>query len=91
MVTLAGATAVARAGVSLLTNLGLTELIASSPEQYVAIARALAGDGGRLEALRLSLRDRMLGSPLCDGAAFARDMEEAYRSAWRAYCRGEGQ
>ena len=51
VITLAGRTAVGRGGVSILSNLGLPELIARTPEQYVAIAVALAGDPARLAAL----------------------------------------
>ena len=43
VVTLAGQTAVGRAGVSTLSNVGLTELIAHTPEEYVRIAAELAG------------------------------------------------
>ena len=42
VVTLVGQTVVGRAGLSQLTNLGLPELIAQTPEQYVQIATDLA-------------------------------------------------
>ena len=44
VITLAGRTAVGRGGVSILSNLGLTELIARTPEQYVEIAVAWGKD-----------------------------------------------
>ena len=44
VVTLSGPTAVARAGVTLLSNVGLPELIAHSEEAYVRIAANLAAD-----------------------------------------------
>ena len=56
VVTLAGRTVVGRAGLSPLTNLGLPELIARTPEQYVQIAADLAGDLPRLADLRRTLR-----------------------------------
>jgi predicted O-linked N-acetylglucosamine transferase (SPINDLY family) len=89
VVTLAGATAVGRAGVSQLTNLGLTELIARTPEDYVRIATELAGDLNRLGRLRSTLRDRMRNSPLTDAARFARNIEAAYRTMWETWCAGE--
>src|SRR6202034_30747 len=43
VVTLVGKTVVGRAGVSQLSNLGLTELVAQTPEQYIQYATELAG------------------------------------------------
>ena len=48
VVSLAGQTAVGRGGVSILSNLGLPELVAQNPEQYVRIAVELAHDLSRL-------------------------------------------
>jgi predicted O-linked N-acetylglucosamine transferase (SPINDLY family) len=86
VVTLAGQTHVSRVGVSLLSNLGLAELIATSPGEYVDLAVGLAADLPRLAGLRASLRERMRASPLMDAAAFASDMEAAYREMWRKWC-----
>jgi predicted O-linked N-acetylglucosamine transferase (SPINDLY family) len=79
-------TAFGRAGWSQLCNLGLKELAAETPEQYVALAAQLAGDLPRLEELRGTLRQRMQQSPLMDGKRFARHMEHAYRQMWRRWC-----
>ncbi len=86
VVTLAGQSHASRVGVSLLTSIGLPELIAGSPEQYVQIATALALDIQRLSELRATLRDRMAKSPLMDARGFAGEIESAYRQMWRAYC-----
>jgi len=86
VVTLSGKTAVGRGGWSILSNLGLTELIAFTPDQYVQIAVDLARDMGRINDLRMGMRARMLASPLLDATAFARDVEAAYRQMWRAWC-----
>ncbi len=85
-VTLRGSTAVGRAGVSILTNAGLPELIADSPDEYVAIAKQLAGDLPRLAEIRRGLRDKMQASPLMDAGRYARDVEEAFRAMWRDWC-----
>ncbi len=87
IVTLVGKTVVGRAGWSQLCNLGLQELAAETPEQYVALAARLAGDLPRLRELRATLRRRMLRSPLMDANRFARQVEEAYRQMWRRWCR----
>jgi predicted O-linked N-acetylglucosamine transferase (SPINDLY family) len=86
VVSLAGQTHVSRVGVSLLKNVGLTELIAQTPKQYVEIAVGLANDLPRLAELRRMSRSRMRASPLMDGPRFARDIEAAYRQMWRNWC-----
>lgn len=81
-----GRSAVSRAGLCLLANLGLPELAADNDADYVAIVTALARDLLRLAALRAGLRARMEASPLMDGARFARNVEAAYRHMWEAWC-----
>lgn len=86
VVTLVGNTVVGRAGLSQLTNLGLKQLIAETPERFVEIAVELAGDLERLRTLRSSLREQMRSSPLMDAPRFARNIEAAYREMWRRWC-----
>jgi predicted O-linked N-acetylglucosamine transferase (SPINDLY family) len=90
VVTLVGKTLVGRGGLSQLSNLGLTELIAQTPQQYVEIAARLAKDLTRLLEIRGTLRARMESSPLMDASRFARNMEAAYREMWRNWCTGAG-
>jgi len=86
VITLAGRTHVSRVGVSLLTNMGLAELIAESAEDYVRIAVDLAKDASRLRGLHTNLRQRLEQSPLMDAKTFARHIEAAYRQMWRKWC-----
>jgi protein O-GlcNAc transferase len=86
VITLRGRTAVGRGGASILSNIGLSELVADSEEDYLRIAAELAGDLPYLTVLRSTMRDRMVRSPLMDGPAFARAMEAAYRQMWRTWC-----
>lgn len=91
VITLVGASHVARVGASLLAQLGLSEFCAESPDAYIECAKSLAASGDRLATLRASLRERMAASPLLDSKAFIRDVEEAYRAMWCEYCdRGAG-
>jgi predicted O-linked N-acetylglucosamine transferase (SPINDLY family) len=86
VVTLSGQTAVGRGGRSILSNLGLSELTAFTPDQYVRIATDLARDRDRLIELRGTIRGRMLAWPLMDAPQFARNIEAAYRRMWREWC-----
>lgn len=86
VITLAGKTHAGRVGLSLLTALKLGELIADTPQEYVARAETLANDREKLAHLRATLRERMLVSSLCDAQAFARKVEAAYREMWREWC-----
>jgi len=88
VVSLAGESHVSRVGVSLLSNVGLPDLLARTPEEFLQIAAELAADLPRLAELRRTLRPRMKASPLMDGLAFARDIEAAYRQMWRKWCSG---
>jgi predicted O-linked N-acetylglucosamine transferase (SPINDLY family) len=86
LITMAGETVVGRAGVSQLTNLGLTELIAQNADQYVDLAVRLSTDVPRLIGMRAGMRQRMKQSPLMDGERFARNVETAYRQMWHRWC-----
>ena len=89
VVGLAGDSHVSRVGVSILHAVGLPELIADGPDDYVSIASRLAADGDRLTELRATLRDRIEGSPLRDTEAHARHIESAYREMWHRWCASE--
>lgn len=84
VITLPGQAFASRMAASVLGSIGLDELVASTPEGYVAIAAALAGDPVRLESIRAGLRQRMANSPCCDGPRAARELEAAYRGMARS-------
>jgi predicted O-linked N-acetylglucosamine transferase (SPINDLY family) len=86
VVTLAGSTPLSRGGVSILSNAGLSELIAGSHDHYVEIATALAKDVERIAQYRATLRAQMAASPLMNAPQHACDIESAYRQMWRNWC-----
>ncbi len=86
VIALVGKFSLGRAGLSLLSNVGLPEMAVSSVEEYVRVAVNLAGDLPRLGSLRASLRSRMEASPLLDAGRLARNVEAAYRTMWRRWC-----
>jgi len=83
VVSLYGRNGVSRSGLSLLGTLGLGDLAASTPEQYIEIAVALGSDLSRLEQLRASLRARFEQSSLRDEKRFTAKFEELLRTAWQ--------
>jgi protein O-GlcNAc transferase len=78
-----------RVSESILTTIGLPELVADNADDYIAKAVALAQDLPRLADLRSGLRERVARSPLCDAPRFTRHLEQAYRSMWRGWCTGK--
>lgn len=86
VVTLLGARHAGRVGASILSRIGLDNLVATSGDEYICIAENLVRDRERLYRLRKSLRQEMLSSPLLDGTVFARNMETAFRRMWITWC-----
>jgi predicted O-linked N-acetylglucosamine transferase (SPINDLY family) len=87
VITLVGKTPAARAGLSILSALGLTEVIAYTSQDYLNIAIRLAGEIEYLQRLRATMRDRMTASPLMDAVGFTRHLESAYRAMWEKWCK----
>ena len=75
-----------RPGLNVPANVGLHDLIVENADEYVRAATPLAHDFDRLRELRHTLRNRMAGSALCDGAGLARRVEEAYRWMRSEWC-----
>lgn len=88
-VTLAGGHFGSRMGVSILSNVGLAELIAQNTGEYVSIATSLGSNLDRLKQMRNGLREKIASSPLMDQQAFARNMEAAYRAMWKKWIQGQ--
>lgn len=85
VISLYGCNCVSHGGLSLLGTLGLGELAASTPEQYVEIVVALGSDLSRLEQLRASLRARFEQSSLRDERRFTANFEKLLCTAWRPH------
>ncbi|KAF5750537.1 UDP-N-acetylglucosamine--peptide N-acetylglucosaminyltransferase SPINDLY-like isoform X4 [Tripterygium wilfordii] len=88
-VTMAGSLHAHNVGVSLLSKVGLGHLIAKNEDEYVQLALQLASDVTALANLRMSLRELMAKSPVCDGLNFTLGLESTYRDLWHRYCKGD--
>ncbi len=72
-----------RFGYSILQNLGLGELAASTPRHYVEIAAALAENTELLSTLRENMREFLSSSSPSNAAQYASDIEAAYETVWK--------
>jgi len=89
LITLTGPTHGFRVGETLLTAVGLPELIARSEEEFLCKAALLATDLHTLASMRRTMRQRLLSSPLCDGLTYVRHhVEPMFRQKWNLLCDG---
>ena len=86
VITLEGCTHAGRVGKTILTRVGLSDLVAADQSRYVEQAIGLARDLDRLARVRASLRHTMAESPLLDSDTFTRGIEREYRAMWRRWC-----
>ncbi|HNB26215.1 MAG TPA: tetratricopeptide repeat protein [Alphaproteobacteria bacterium] len=78
-----GETFASRVVSSLLTAIGLPELIADDVESYRAMALRLASDRAHFAVIRARLAANRLSTPLFDSVLFTRHLEAGYEAAWR--------
>lgn len=78
-----GETFAARVSASLVTAVGVPELIVRSPLEHRALALRLANDRAALASVRARLADNRLTTPLFDSRLFVRHLEAAYEAMWR--------
>jgi protein O-GlcNAc transferase len=88
VITLEGTHFASRMSASILTAVGLPELIAHSIEEYEAIAVQTALDRDRLAGLRQKLANNRLTEPLFDTPRLARNLEQAYCRMWQIFQAG---
>jgi protein O-GlcNAc transferase len=88
LVTCAGRSFASRVAASLLSAVGLCELVTRSLEEYAALALELARSPARLGALRARLTVQRDALPLFDTPGFCRHLEAAYRHMWLLHREG---
>jgi predicted O-linked N-acetylglucosamine transferase (SPINDLY family) len=84
MVTLYGTQASGRTSSSVLTAMGKTDWIARTPNEYVEKAITMTSNIQKLNAIRKTLQQEFLESPVVKG--YAEHVEQAYRAMWRRWC-----
>lgn len=88
VITRIGASFPARVAASLLTAVGLADLITTSEEDYEALAVDLARNTERLGAVRQKLSQNLSATPLFDTEAFTREIEGLYARMHERYAKG---
>lgn len=89
VVTQWGQTVAGRQTASFLSHIGMTDLIANDVDGYVEIVAQLASNPARLTELRMSLRDRVSHSPICNARSFAEVLQTTLRRVWSEWCQSE--
>ena len=89
VVTRIGTTFASRVGASLLSAVGLPDLVTHSLDEYEALALKLARDEAALAQLKDKLVRERSSVPLFDTVRYARHLEAAYAGMWERYQRGE--
>jgi predicted O-linked N-acetylglucosamine transferase (SPINDLY family) len=85
VLTRMGESFAARVAASLLTALGMPELIATTQEQYESMAVEIANAVDRLREIREKLNNNRLTAPLFDCGLFTRTIEDAYAQMYERY------
>jgi len=80
VISLCGETQASRVGLSILSTIGLPELVTYSLGEYVNKAAQLAHDLAHLQTLRTTMRARLNNSMLLKAEAFTRHIEAEYEN-----------
>jgi protein O-GlcNAc transferase len=89
VVTLQGTHFASRVSSSVLSAIGLPELITHSLKEFEALAVQLALNTADLHAIRQRLAKQRLIAPLFDTPRFVRNLESAYKEMWATFLKGE--
>ena len=90
VISLVGEHHMSRVGLSILARLGLKFFTASTPDEYVSKAMALAVKPDALAKIRSSMRERIVAGGLCNREKFTKSLEQAYRKMWHQWCQSKG-
>ena len=91
MATLAGTCGQSRTAASILSSVGLGDLVAGTEEEYLEINLRLARDLDSLSRLRSTLRGRMQESPLMEYRMLTSSLEGLYRRIWADWTASHAQ
>jgi protein O-GlcNAc transferase len=88
VLTQIGGTFAGRVAASLLTTIGLSELVVHTQEEYEQLAIELAVNREKLSAIKAKLAENRLTKPLFNTQLFTRELETAYEKIYERYQKG---
>ena len=88
LITKLGKSFASRVAGSLLTALGLTELITNTEKEYEALIIQLANNPLELEKIKEKLKKNLISNNLFDTEKYTFNLEKAYRKAYENYTKG---
>jgi protein O-GlcNAc transferase len=89
VVTKVGKGFAARVAASLLTAIGLPELITETEQEYEELILHLASNPEYLAKIRQTLADNQLSTPLFDTTLYTKHLEDGYQQAYQRYYDGK--
>jgi len=90
VLTLLGSTFPGRVGASLLSAVGLSELVTHTQEEYEALAIELVKSPQKLASIKQKLANNRLKAPLFDSPLFTKNLEAAYVKMYERHHAGLG-
>jgi protein O-GlcNAc transferase len=88
VLTQIGGTFAGRVAASLLSAIGLSELIVSSEDEYENLAVELAAEPSKLAEIKEKMRRNRLTKPLFNTELFTRHLESAFEAMYHRYRAG---
>ena len=85
IITMAGKSFASRVGASLLSAIGLPELITYSEEEFIQLACTLGKDAQALKAVKSKLATNCLTMPLFNSQLYCKHLEAAYQEMYQRY------
>jgi protein O-GlcNAc transferase len=89
VITLQGNHFASRVSSSILSAIGLYDLITHSLESYEALAVRLANNPMEIQAVRQRIAENRTIKPLFDTPRFVRNLETAYKEMWKIFLSGD--
>ncbi|MBI9087699.1 MAG: tetratricopeptide repeat protein [Desulfobacterium sp.] len=89
VITLLGKNFASRMSASILSAIGLEELVTHTIQEYTELAIDLANDKTKRVTLRNKLKSNIGSMPLFDTSAFTVNLEQGFKKIWDIYMAGE--